>query len=156
MTENGTYITAQGLEKIKAELEELTGHGRERISLRLRSAVEQGDLSENADYLSAKEDQAFLEGRILELEQILKNVIIIDNLEQDNDVISVGNTVTIQEDGFPEETYFVVGPKETDPQNGRISHLSPIGKAIIGKRSGDEVSVETPDGELKFKILKVT
>lgn len=152
---NETYLTADGLIKLKDELEQLKGPGREQLSARLKAAIEQGDLSENADYLAAKEEQGFLEGRIMELEAALKNAIIIDDLEQTLDIVSIGNTVTIQENGYPEEKYFVVGPKEANPQKGKISHVSPIGKAIIGQAEGDNVEVETPDGITTFKIIKI-
>ena len=117
-----SYLTQEGLDNLKAELNELRGPARNRLSERLRSAIQQGDLSENADYIQAKEDQGFLEGRILELEQILRNVVIIDESIHNRDKVDIGAHVTIREGGFPEETYHVVGPKEADPHNGRISH----------------------------------
>lgn len=153
MTE--TYLTAEGAERLRNELEELKGSGREQLSKRLRSAIQQGDLSENADYITAKEDQGFLEGRIIELEQLLQNVIIIDDLEQNLEEVGIGDHITIQEDNFPEEVYHLVGPKEADPKKGRISHESPIGEAILGHRVGEEVTVKTPNGELTLKILKI-
>lgn len=150
-----SYLTQEGLEKIKAELIELKGSAREKLSERLRAAIQMGDLSENADYIQAKEDQGFLEGRILELEQILRNVVIINEAIQDRDQVEIGAHVTIREGGFPEETYHLVGPKEADPRNGRISHESPIGKALLGHRVGDEVMVDTPGGALRLNILKI-
>lgn len=150
------YLTAQGAEKMKEELDQLRTIGREQISVRLKAAIEMGDLSENADYTAAKEDQAFLEGRIQELEFILSNAIIIDKMQKDKSVVGVGDTVTIQEDNYPEETYFVVGSKEADPRNGLISHNSPIGKAIIGHRVGETVKVETPDGAVHLKITRIS
>jgi transcription elongation factor GreA len=155
MTSEVHYLTREGAEKLKAELEELKGPARLELSKRLRAAIQQGDLSENADYSKAKEDQSFLEGRILELESILNNATLIDDLEISTDHVGVGNRVTIQEEDFPEETYFVVGPKEADPANGRISHESPIGKALIGHKIGDTVAVSTPGGDLYFRILKI-
>jgi len=154
MTEETHYLTADGLEKLQAELAEKRGPAREALALRLRSAISQGDLSENADYSAAKEDQAFLEGRIQELERILHNYTIIDESLK-RDVVDIGARITIQEEDFPEETYHMVGPKEADPANGRISHESPIGRALLGHRSGDEVHVETPNGVLHFKIIKI-
>jgi transcription elongation factor GreA len=150
----GTYLTREGVERLRKELEQLKGPAREQLARRLRAAIQQGDLSENADYIAAKEEQAFLEGRIQELEQILKNVIIIEN-NGNHEVIDIGSTVTIQEGDFPPETYYLVGPKEADPRNGRISHESPIGKALLGRHKGDVVTVETPGGEIKVKILKI-
>jgi transcription elongation factor GreA len=154
MTETN-YLTAEGAERLKKELEQLKGPAREQLSARLRSAIEEGDLSENADYISAKEEQGFLEGRIQELEQLLKTAVIIDEEQAGTEEVSIGNYVTIQERGFSPTTYHVVGPKEADPGNGKISHLSPIGKALLGHKKGEEIDVEIPDGELHIKILKI-
>ena len=117
-----SYLTAEGAARLKSELEYLKGPSREQLAMRLHPAIQQGDLSENADYIAAKEEQGFLEGRILELEQVLRNAVIIDTLEHKVDEVTVGSRITIQEDDFPEETYHLVGPKEADPPNGRISH----------------------------------
>jgi transcription elongation factor GreA len=148
------YLTPEGEAKLKAELEELKGPRREELAARLRSAIQMGDLSENADYHKAKEDQAFLEGRIMEIEAILRNSAIIEK-SADKGVVSIGDTVTIQEEGFDPETYYLVGPAEADPRNGRISHESPIGVAILGKKVGDVVEAETPGGRIKFKIVAI-
>jgi transcription elongation factor GreA len=148
-----TYLTPEGAAKLKAELTELTGPRREDISKRLRSAIQMGDLSENADYHKAKEDQAFLEGRIQELEAVLRNAVIIE--KTNSDVVTVGSTVTVQEPGFDPETYYMVGAKEADPRNGKISNESPIGKALLDHKVGDTVEAETPSGKLKLKILKI-
>jgi transcription elongation factor GreA len=150
-----SYLTQEGLDNIKAELENLKGPARENLSVRLRAAIQMGDLSENADYIQAKEEQGFLEGRILELEQILRNVVIIDETVKNREIIDIGAHVTIREGSFPEETYHVVGPKEADPLNGRISHESPIGKALLGHRVGDEVVVDTPGGSVRLNIVKI-
>jgi transcription elongation factor GreA len=149
------YLTAEGLARLQKELEELKGPRRQELSARLRSAISQGDLSENADYIQAKEDQGFLEGRIQELENILRNVAIIDENKQNRYSVDVGAHVTIQEDDFDPETYYVVGPKEADPVQNRISHESPIGKALMGHRVGDVVVAETPAGNLRLKIVKI-
>ncbi|HRQ24833.1 MAG TPA: transcription elongation factor GreA [Anaerolineales bacterium] len=148
------YLTPEGEAKLKAELEELKGPRRIELAARLRSAIQMGDLSENADYHKAKEDQAFLEGRIQEIEAILRNSAIIEK-STDKDVVSIGDTVTIQEEGFDPETYYLVGPTEADPRNGRISHESPIGVAILGKKVGDVAEAETPGGKIKFKIVAI-
>jgi transcription elongation factor GreA len=150
-----TYITKEGSERLQKELDELKGTARVQLSKRLREAIEQGDLSENADYLAAKEEQGFLEGRIQELEYILKNARIIDEIPVSSEEIGIGNLVTIQEDGYPPESYHLVGPKEANPKNGKISFESPIGKAIMNKRVGDVVKVDTPDGNLVIKIIKI-
>ncbi len=149
------YLTQEGLTRLKAELQYLKSTARDQIAKRLRSAISQGDLSENADYISAKEDQGFLEGRILELEVTLRNAVIIDENIRDRDVVDIGATVTIQEGKFPSERFQLVGPKETDPVNGRISHESPIGSALMGKRVGDVIIVKTPNGSVEFTILKI-
>lgn len=153
MTQQPTYLTPEGEKKLKAELAELSGPRREELAQRLRSAIQMGDLSENADYHKAKEDQAFLEGRIQEIEYLLRNVVIIEKAA--TDVVSVGNTVTVQEDNYDPETYYLVGAKEADPRNGRISNESPLGRALMDHKVGDVVEAETPGGKIKFKILKI-
>lgn len=150
-----SYLTADGAEKLKQELEYLKSSAREDLAKRLRAAIQMGDLSENADYTAAKEEQGFLEGRIQELEAILKNTVIIEHLNPDFEVVGIGNYVTIQEDDFPEEKYHIVGPQEANPTNGRISYESPIGTALIGHKVGDDVVVHTPNGQLKFTILSI-
>ena len=148
-----TYLTPEGEIRLKAELEELTGPRRQELAQRLRAAIQMGDLSENADYHKAKEDQGFLEGRIQEIDAILRTAVIIE--KKHSDVVTVGSQVTIQEADFPPETYHVVGAKEADPSNGKISNESPIGSALIDHKVGDVVEAETPGGKIKFKILKV-
>jgi len=149
------YLTAEGAERLRAELDELKGTNRNELAIRLREAISQGDLSENADYHKAKEDQAFLEGRIQELEYILHNAIIVENDSKQHDTVQVGVRVTIQEEDFSPETYYMVGAKEADPQNGRISNESPIGKSLMGKRVGELAEAETPGGNINFKIIKI-
>lgn len=150
-----TYLTPEGKKRLKAELEDLQGPQREALAKRLRSAIEMGDLSENADYHKAKEDQGFLEGRIQELKHILGNAIVIEDDGKPKDTVVVGTKVTIQEDDFPPETYHLVGAKEADPRNGKISHESPIGSALLDHKVGDVVEAEAPGGTMKFKILKI-
>ncbi len=149
------YLTAEGAVRLKAELAQLTGHEREDLAKRLKSAIQEGDLSENADYHKAKEDQGFLEGKIQELEYILQHAIIIEDHEGDREEINIGAHFTIQEDDHPPETFLMVGAAETDPRNGRISNESPIGRAVIGSRVGDTVAVETPNGQIYIKILSI-
>ena len=148
-----TYLTPEGETKLKAELAELKGNRREELAQRLRAAIQMGDLSENADYHKAKEDQAFLEGRIQEIEAILRTAVIIE--KKLSDTVTVGCLVTIQEDNFTPETYHLVGAKEADPRNGKISNESPIGKALMDHKVGDIVETETPAGKIKLKILKI-
>jgi len=148
-----TYLTPEGEAKLKTELAELTGRRREELAQRLRSAIQMGDLSENADYHKAKEDQAFLEGRIQEIEAALRTAVIIE--KKYGDTVTVGSSVTIQEENFPPETYYVVGAKEADPRNGKISNESPIGRALMDHKVGDVVETETPNGKIALKILKI-
>lgn len=149
------YLTSEGAARLKDELARLKGPEREAIAARLRAAISQGDLSENADYHKAKEDQAFLEGRIQELEYLLKNAIIIEGNSGFKERVEVGARVTVQEEDFPPETYHLVGAKEADPRNGKISNESPIGRALLGGKVGDVVSAETPGGAVRLKILKI-
>src|SRR5512147_1127254 len=130
-----SYLTPEGEAKLKAELEELKGPRREELAQRLRSAIQMGDLSENADYHKAKEDQGFLEGRIQELEYTLSNAIIVDGSAR-KDVVSVGMRVTVQEEDFEPELFYIVGAKEADPRAGKISHESPFGRALMDHRVG--------------------
>ena len=147
------YLTPEGEAKLKAELAELTGSRREELAQRLRSAIQMGDLSENADYHKAKEDQAFLEGRIQEIEAILRLATIVE--KKQSDVVIVGSRVTVQEEGLDPETFYVVGAKEADPRNGKISNESPIGSALMTHKAGEVVEAQTPSGSIKFKIVKV-
>ena len=147
------YLTKEGAEKMRVELDDMLVNQRKELSERLRFAIQQGDLSENADYHKAKEDQAFLEGKIKEYEEILAGVVIIK--EKKSGLIDIGSTVTILEEGFPEEKYQLVGATEASPMDGRISNESPIGKALIGHKQGDMVEVNTPRGKSKYKIVKI-
>lgn len=149
------YLTAAGAEKLRAELQELKGPRRSEIARRLRDAISQGDLSENADYTKAKEDQGFLEGRIQDLEYLLANAIIVEDEHIDRDKVSVGAVVTIQEEDFEPEQYHLVGAKEADPRQGKISNESPIGSALMGRKVGDWVEAVTPGGTVRMKILKI-
>lgn len=148
-----TYLTPEGESKLKAELAELTGPRREELAKRLRSAIQMGDLSENADYHKAKEDQAFLEGRIQEIEAVLRTAVVVEKTGSDK--VAVGSLVTVQEAGFDPETYHLVGVKEADPRRGKISNESPIGSALMDHKVGDVVEAETPGGKIQLKILKI-
>ena len=149
------YLTAEGAAKLEAELEDLKGPQRQAIARRLRDAIQMGDLSENADYHKAKEDQGFLEGRIQELDFMFRNAVIVEQTSGPKNVVSVDTHVTVQEENFDPETYHMVGAKEADPRHGKISHESPIGLALMDHHVGDSVEVETPGGKLKLKILKI-
>jgi transcription elongation factor GreA len=154
MNPQQSYLTPEGKAKLQAELAELKGPRRLELSARLRSAIQMGDLSENADYHKAKEDQGFLEGRIQEIEAILRSAVIIEK-NTGSDIVTIGSHVTIQEEGSPPETYHLVGPTEASPRDGRISNESPIGKALMDKKVGEVADAETPGGVIKFKILKI-
>jgi len=148
------YLTPEGAERLRAELAQLTGPRRKALAERLHHAVRQGDLSENADYIAAKEEQAFLEGRILELETVLREAVIIEG-DGPTGVVDLGSEVVVAEDGRSPETFVLVGVKEADPRRGRISHESPIGRALMGRRVGETAIAVTPGGELRFTILEV-
>lgn len=150
-----SYLTAEGLEKLQKELSHLKSTVRDELSKRLRAAIQMGDLSENADYIQAKEEQGFLEGRIQELENLLSNVKVIEEKDRRDGKVDIGSIVTVQEGNYPEEAYYLVGPKEADPPNGRISYQSPIGKSLLNHQLGDVVNIETPGGKLKLKITKI-
>lgn len=154
MDQNQLYITPEGASKLRAELNELRGRKRDELAVRLRFAIQQGDLTENADYITAKEEQAFLEGKILELETILRDVIIVD-APGSSDQVGIGNTVVISIEDHEPETFHIVGIKEAEPDKQKISHESPIGKALIGKRVGEFAEAETPGGKLKLKVLEI-
>lgn len=153
---NKTYLTAEGAQKLRDELAYLRDVKRPELAERLRFAIQQGDLSENADYAAAKEEQGFLEGRILALERMLADSIILDELGSSPDEVRLGSRVTVIEDGLDDrETFQIVGAAEADPMNGKISNASPLGQALIGKRVGARVRVVTPAGVTVFKILAV-
>ena len=154
--DNVIYVTEEGLKKIEEELRFLKEERREEISHRLELAISHGDLSENADYDYAKQEQAFVEGRIKDLEDSLRRAKLIEN-DGRVDEVRVGNTVTVVEEGFEDEpeTYYIVGVHEADPGNGRISNESPIGRALLGAKAGDTVSAIVPAGEIHFKIIRI-
>lgn len=149
------YLTEEGLQKLKDELAELSGPKRAELAGRLRTAIQQGDLSENADYHKAKEDQAFLEGRIQELNAMIGNAVIISDAGSAGGVIAIGSKVTLKEKGREPIKYFLVGAQEADPRNGKISNESPIGKALLGHKAGDKVEAQTPAGVLVFEVVSV-
>ncbi len=147
------YLTLEGLEKLKKELGYLKNEKRKEIAERLGQAISYGDLTENAAYHEAKDAQAFTEGRILELEEIIRSSVIISN-EQKKDAVSVGSTVMLELDG--EKIKFkIVGAQESNPSEGKISNESPLGKALLNKRKGEIAEVEAPCGKVKYKILKI-
>lgn len=149
-----SYISSEGLAKTKKELEKLISADRPEIIERIARAREQGDLSENAEYHEARERQSFIEGRIQELESLIKNAIVVDNKNRSGS-IGIGSTVHATCDNGLKVKYIIVGHSEADPANGRISHESPLGKAFIGKAIGDEFELAVPAGKIKCKIENI-
>lgn len=153
MENQNTFITPEGLKKLKEELGELTNMKRREIAKRIHEAKELGDLSENAEYTEAKNEQAFIEGRILEIESIIRRATIIK--QKTRNIIDVGSKIKIQ-DGQKTKEYYIVGSNEADPQIGKISNESPIGQAFLGKKVGDIIEIEVPRGNKRFKIINIS
>ena len=155
MTTN--FLTKEGFQKLQEELDHLRTVKRQEVAERLHEAMEGGELIENAEYEAAKNEQAFVEGRIQELDLLLATAQIIEENGKSKkmDAIQVGSKVTIKEGNFEAETFTIVGAAEANPREGKISNESPIGKAILGRRLGDVVKVETPGGTYNVKIIKV-
>lgn len=146
-------VTKEGYEKLKKELEQLTKTKRREIAERIQKAKDMGDLSENAEYSEAKDEQALNEGRIVELESMLKNVTVVENGGAEGEV-NMGSRVTVMTDK-KEKEYVIVSFNEVDPIAGKISNESPLGRAFLGRKEGSKVKVETPKGEVIYKIIKV-
>lgn len=146
-------ISQEGFEKLKEELEFLTKTKRREIAARIEKAKDLGDLSENAEYHDAKDAQAFNEGRIIELEHILKNVTIVSNGSAKNE-IGMGSKITVETNG-KEKVYTIVSFNEADPLEGKISNESPLGTAFLNKKKGETITVNTPRGEVKYKIIHI-
>ena len=149
-----SYLTKHGYDKLQEELDYLRTVKRQEVAKRLHEAMEGGELIEDAEYEAAKNEQAFVEGRIQDLEMLLANARIIDEGGH-REIVQVSAKVTIQEDGYDPEIYTIVGPAEADPRAGRISHESPLGRALLDHRAGDRVKVDAPDGTFYVNILKV-
>lgn len=149
------YLTSEGLKRLKAELAELEGPRRADLAKRLREAISQGDLSENADYTAAKEDQGFVEGRIKELQWTLSNYVLIEEGQASGDVIDVGSTVTVRFEDDDEAVYKIVGSSEANPRNGLISNACPLGQALIGQKAGARVTYRAPQGPVVVEIVQV-
>jgi transcription elongation factor GreA len=156
MADKPVFLTAEGKAKLEAELQHLITVRRPEVAQRIRAAKEGGDVTDNADYDDAKMEQAFVEGRILTIETMLKNVTMIDPSNNGSaGHIRLGSRVTVVDDDEFKETYLIVGSAEARPAEGKISNESPLGKSLIGKRAGDEVTVAAPSGILRFRILEV-
>ncbi len=154
MESTTTYLTPEGKLKLELELEDLKTTRRKELAERLSFAIKQGDLSENADYIAAKEEQAFLEGRIRTIENMLRHVTIIE--EQTGGEVRIGSRLKVQEAGVADdEAFTIVGAAEANPLLGKISNESPLGKALLGKHIGDEVEIDAPGGKIMFKIVAI-
>jgi len=154
--EKETILTQDGLRKLEEELEHLKGTRRKEIAERIKQAKEFGDLSENAEYEDAKNEQAFVEGRILQIDQMLRSARVIDNNTANVDMVAVGSTVRLKDVGAGDEiTYTIVGSAEADPLQDRISNESPVGHALLGRRRGETVTIRVPAGTLKYTILEI-
>jgi len=155
MASEETYLTKEGEDALRRELTQLRDTRRPALAQRLKEAAAQGDLKENADYHDAKEKLGFIEGRVQQIESILRNAIVVDSSEG-SDEVRIGTTVIIREDGEDDdEEYRIVGSAEANPRERKISEKSPIGSALLGKRAGEKVKVKTPDGDIKFRIVEI-
>jgi transcription elongation factor GreA len=149
------YLTVEGVENLHRELDHLVNVKRPALAERLHKAIQQGDLSENADYTTAKEEQGFLEGRIMQIEAMLRNTVIIQE-DGPRDEVTLGSLVVVVEEGTEEaETFRIVGPAEADPANNKLSDKSPLGRALLGRRVGDTVMAKTPGGGIVFRIISI-
>lgn len=153
--DKSVFITKEGLQKVSQELEELRGVKRKEIAQRIQEAKELGDLSENAEYAEAKNEQSFTEGRIAELETIIKNATVIDeSKKRKTNIVEVGSAITVAHNQS-EKTFSIVGSNEADPANGRISNESPLGRAFLGRAIGDTVNVDVPKGVEQYTIKSI-
>jgi transcription elongation factor GreA len=148
-----TYVSREGLEKLRAELDETIAVKRPEVAARISEAKEHGDLSENAEYEEAKNEQAFVEGRIAELEHKIKSAVIIDE-ERSSDHVSIGATVEVESEDGP-ISFTIVGSTEARPADGRISNESPVGRALLGKQVGEKVVVKVPAGDVVYTIKSI-
>ena len=157
MSEQEVILTREGLKQLEDELENLRTVKRAEVKERLKEAIALGDLSENSEYDDAKNEQAFMEGRILELEKMIRNAKVIDEDAHQEGTVTVGSLVRVKDIEFDEiNEYRLVGTVEADPMNNRISNESPVGRALLGRKKGEIVDVEVPAGIIKYKILEVS
>ncbi len=155
MDERETILTPEGLRKLEEELEFLKSVKRKEVAERIKQSKEFGDLTENSEYEDAKNEQAFVEGRILTLEGMLRNVKVINNHDVRSDVVTIGSTVQVTDESGEDLTYTIVGSPEADPLHDRISNESPVGRALLGKRKGQTVTVQAPAGTAKYTIRAI-
>ena len=156
MTGKSNYLTKQGLANVEAELKHLVTSRRQEIAGRIQRAKEVGGTVDNAEYDESKNEQAFVEGRILDLEKMIREVVIIDERVSKGGLVQLGARVTVMNDGGVKENYVIVGKAETDPSRGRISNESPVGKALLGKKVGDQVQINTPAGKVVFTVSGIS
>jgi transcription elongation factor GreA len=155
MDEKATILTPEGLRKLEEELEFLKTVKRKEVAERIKQSKEFGDLMENSEYEDAKNEQAFIEGRILTLEGMLRNARVINNHDVRSDVVTIGSTVRLQDEAGEELSYTIVGSPEADPLHDRISNESPVGRALLGRRRGDRVTVKAPAGTIRYTIKAI-
>ena len=156
MTERRVYLTRDGRDRLQAELDTLIGVTRLEVARRIAQAKDLGDLSENSEYEAAKQEQAFVEGRIREIQHQLSNIELIDEGANGDKVVRIGSSVTVLDEKEGDEmTYTIVGSAEAKPRDGRISNESPVGAALLGKKKGQKVTVPSPDGSYKLVIRKI-
>jgi transcription elongation factor GreA len=155
MDEKETILTPEGLRKLEEELEFLKTVKRKEVAERIKQSKEFGDLMENSEYEDAKNEQAFIEGRILTLEGMLRNAKVINDHEVRSDVVPVGSTVRLVDEAGEELSYTIVGSPEADPRRDRISNESPVGRALLGKRRGETVTVKAPAGTTRYTIRAI-
>jgi transcription elongation factor GreA len=157
MAQKELILTYEGLKKLENELEKLKTVRRREVAERIKTAREFGDLSENAEYDEAKNEQAFIEGRIAELEHKLKNAKVIDEDDIGTDIVSVGSIVKVKDDELNEIfTYHIVGSAEADPMEDKISNESPVGAALLSKKVGDKINIDVPDGNIMMEIIEIS
>lgn len=153
---NEVLLTAEGIRRLEEELDQLKTVKRQEVAERIKVAIAFGDISENAEYDEAKNEQAFVEGKIIQLENMLRVARVVDDDELNTDVVSVGNTVVLYDEEFDEEvTYTIVGSAEADLLENKISNESPVGSALLGASVGQVVEVTTPSGVIKLKVLRI-
>jgi len=156
MSEKEIILTQDGLRKLEEELEHLKSVKRREVAERIKIAIGYGDISENSEYEDAKNEQAFIEGRVIMLEKMLRNARIINDDEIDTETVSIGSKVVLEDLEFGEkEEYTIVGTAESDPSQNKISNESPVGKALLGKKKGSVVEVNVPAGIIKYKIVDI-
>ena len=156
MVHKETYLTGQGLVKLETELEHLRSVSRQEVAQRIHQAKELGGTVDNAEYEVAKNEQAFIEGRILTLENMIKNAVLIPDDRKPSGKVEVGSKVTIKDSSGKEHTYTIVGSSEADPSQGKISNESPVGQALLGRKERQQARVQTPSGSIKYTVVKIS